>query len=95
MIKHYLVDRRDRYTIEFRPQSDGTVKLFATEYPSNPYGGGPHDHHLYSSGEICVSAGHEPRTLDKAAAIAMVWCEGWSKYIRTGRFPSGSKRVNV
>ena len=95
MIKNYLVNKADRYTVDLRPQSNGTVKLFALSYPPNPYGGGAHDHHLYGSGEICVSAGHEPRSLDKTAAIAMVWCEGWSSYIRTGRFPSGSKRVNV
>jgi hypothetical protein len=95
VIKHYVVNKVDRYTIELRPQSDGTVKPFALEHPPDPYGGNAHTHHLYSSGEICVAAGHEPRSFDKAAAIAMVWCEGWSTYVRTGHFPSGSKRVNV
>ena len=95
MIKHYLVNKRDRYTIEYRPQSGGTIKLFALGHPPDPYGSGVATNHLYSTGEICVSAGHEPRSLDQAKAIAMVWCEGWSAYVRTGKFPSGSKRINV
>ncbi len=95
MIKHYLVNKRDRYTIEFRPQRGGTFKLFALSHPADPYPKGADENHLSSSGEICVSAGSEPRTIDKAQAIAMVWCEGWSTYIRTGKFPTGGKRVNV
>jgi hypothetical protein len=95
VIKHYLVNRRDRYTIEFRSQPNGTIKLFALDHPPDPYASGAATNHLYSTGEICVSAGHEPQSLDQAKAIAMVWCEGWSTYVRTGRFPSGSKRVNV
>ena len=95
MIKHYLVNKRDRYTIEFRPQSDGTIKMFALDHPYDPYGKSVSENHLYPSDEICVLAGREPRTMDKAAAIAMVWCEGWSTYIRTGTFPTGGKRVNV
>ena len=95
MIKHYLVNKTDHYTIDYRPQSNGTIKLFATEHPYNPYGGPVTEHHLYSSDEICVASGHEPRTMDRAAAIAMVWCEGWSQYVRSGVFPKGSKRVNV
>jgi hypothetical protein len=95
VIKHYLVNKQDQYTIDFRQQSNGTIKLFAIEHPGDPWGKGVSENHLYSSGEICVSPGREPRTYDKAAAIAMVWCEGWSTYVRTGDFPSGSKRVNV
>ena len=95
MIKHYMVDKRDRYTIEFRPQRGGTFKLFALSHPADTYSNGVGTHHLYPSGEICVSSGKEPRTIDKAQAIAMVWCEGWSFYIRTGRFPNTAKRVNV
>lgn len=94
MIKNYLVDHCDAYTIDFR-QSDGTVKLFALKHPPNPYGGGVTDHHLYSTDEICVAAGHEPQTMDEAIAIALYWCEGWSAYIRTGRFPKGTKRYNL
>jgi hypothetical protein len=92
---HFVVDRRDRYTVDAYSQSDGTVKIYASEHPPDPWGKGVSENHLYSSGEICVAAGHEPTSFDQAKAIAMVWCEGWSKYVRTGVFPKGSKRVNV
>ena len=95
MIKHYLVNKRDRYEIDFREQSDGTYKMYAVDHPADPYGKGASENHLYSGGEICVATGHAPRTLDRAKAIAMAWCEGWSTYVRTGKFPGGAKRVNV
>ena len=94
MIKQYLVDHCDEYTIDFR-QSGGTIKMFALKHPENPRGGAVTDHHLYSSGEICVAAGHEPRTMDQAIAIALYWCEGWSAYIRSGYFPKSTKRYKV
>ena len=95
MIKEYRVDGRDYYKIDIRPQSDGTIKSFALDHPSDPWGKGVEENHLYSTGEICVSKGQEPRTMDRAKAIAMVWCEGWSVYVRTGVFPKGAKRINV
>jgi hypothetical protein len=95
MLKRYRVNGSDDYTIDYRAQADGTYKMFAVDHPSNPCGGCVSDHHLYSSGEICVSAGNEPRSLDRAKAIAVRWMEGYSKYIRTGEFPNGPARVNV
>ncbi len=95
MTKNYVVDGTHRFTIDFRLQSNGTYKLFALEHPDNPYGGSVQDHHLYSSGEICITAGFEAKTLDRARAMAMLWCEGWSQYIQTGSFPTGRRQVNV
>ncbi len=94
MICNFVVDGVDRYSIDIRPSGSG-LKLFAVSYPANKRGGGVTAHHLYSSGEICVAAGHEPRTVDNAKAIAMYWCNGWSKYIRGGQFPNDGGRVNV
>ncbi len=94
MTCNFLVDGVDRYSIEVR-QSGSYYTLHAITYPPNNRGGGVTDHHLYSSGQICVSAGYEPRTIDRAKAIAMSWCEGWSKYVRGYDFPNGAKRVNV
>lgn len=94
MICNFLVDGVDRYSIEIR-SNDSYYTLHAINCPSNNRGGGVNDHHLYSSGEICVSSGNEPRSIDRAKAIAMSWCEGWSQYVRTGVFPNGPKRVNV
>lgn len=94
MLKRYRVNGRDDYAIEF-VASEGKFKLFAREHPADPYGKPVNDCHLYSSGEICVAAGHEPVTLDRAKAIAVHWMEGWSQYVRTGEFPKGSRRVTV
>jgi hypothetical protein len=94
MTCNFLVDGVDRYAIEIRSNGDHYT-LHAMTYPPNNQGGGVSDHHLYSSGEICVSSGYEPRSVDRAKAIAMSWCEGWSQYVRTGVFPNGPKRVNV
>jgi len=35
--------------------------------------------------KICISVGHEPRTLEKAKKISMEWAELTHTYIRTGR----------
>ncbi|GHS92913.1 hypothetical protein FACS1894203_5510 [Bacteroidia bacterium] len=35
--------------------------------------------------KICISTGHEPRTLDKAKKISMEWAELTHNYINTGR----------
>ena len=95
MIKHYVVNGHDRYCIEFQRQSNGTFKLYAREHPPDPYGKPVNDNHLYASGEICVAAGYEPTTLDRAKAIAVHFMEGWSRYIRIGTFPTGARRVTV
>ena len=95
--KHYRIDGEDLYTITYEKQGwlNTTYKIICTKHPHNPRSTSVHDCHLYSSGEICVAAGKAPKTLDKAKAIAMAWCEGYSTYIRTGVFPNGAKRVNV
>ncbi len=85
----------DQYTIAFRPQPNGTYKIYSLEHPYNPHSADVTKCHLYSSGEICVAAGQEPRTLDRAKAIAMFWIDGYSKYIRSGVFANGAAKVNV
>lgn len=96
VIKHYH-DRHagHRFTIEFRPEPDGTYSLWALESPTNPHGGGVTTHHLYGSGEICVADGRKPRSLDRAVAIAVYWMNRYSTYVRTGAFPQTPGRVNV
>lgn len=85
----------DMYTLEFRRQSDGHWDIHAIESPHNPQDTSVSICHLYSSGEVCVMAGKEPRTLDRALAIAFFWMDGYSAYIRTGKFPTAAKKVNV
>lgn len=95
MIKEYRVNGRDDFRIDFRSQPEGTIKMFPLEYPVDPTGASLVSKHLLSSGEICVSSGNEPRTLDRAKAIAVLWMEGYSKFIRTGTFPNAGGRVTV
>jgi hypothetical protein len=94
VICKFLVDGVDRYSIDIR-HNGSYYTLHAMQYPPNRRGGGVTTHHLYESGEICVSAGNEPRTIERAKAIAMFWCDGWSNYVRGRDFPNGGKKVNV
>ncbi len=93
--KRYRIDGLDEYTIEYRWQSAGYYKIFATLCPDDPHGGAPSTHHRYDGGQICVAVGREPRTLDRAVAIASLWMKRYSQYIRTGRFEDSGGRVNV
>lgn len=93
--KNYRVDGRDDYTVSYTQQRDGTYKIHCSRHPPNPQSRRVDDCHLYSNGNVCVAAGKEPRTLDKAIAIGLVFCQGYSKYVRTGIFPNGRQRVNV
>ena len=95
MMKNYRVNGRDQYQIDFRPQPNGTIKLFALEHPADSHGAAVSENHLYSTGEVCVAAGHEPRSMDRAKAVAVHWMEGFSEYVRTGEFPKGGRRVSV
>lgn len=95
MKKSYVVGRNDKYTVNYVGQSDGTIKMFAELHPTDPHGAAVTESHLYSTGEICVSAGNAPETMDRAKAIAVHWMEGYSEYVRSGEFPTGSRRVHV
>jgi hypothetical protein len=96
MTREFIVNGTDRYLIRFDPQTNGTYKLFVLKCPPDPFRKGVSENHLNASGQICISAGNEPRTLDRARAIAQFWCSGWSTFIRTGgSFPNRAKRVDV
>ncbi len=49
----------------------------------------PHACHLFPDGRVCL--GEEPSggapTLAEAYARSVVWCNGYSVYLRTGSFP--------
>lgn len=94
MIYKLVVDGVDQYSIDLR-WNGSYYTLHPISYPPNVRGGGVLTHHLYDNGSVCVSAGNEPRTIDRAKAIAQFWACGWSKYQRTGVFPNGANRVNV
>ena len=93
--KRYRIGGRF-FTLRFVPNWWGSKwKIYADEHPPDPWGKGVGHNHLYASGEVCVAAGKEPGTLDRAIAIGQVWAHGWVEYCRTGEFPKGPKRVNV
>jgi hypothetical protein len=85
----------DYFTITYYPQRNGTYKLYCLEHPHDPFGKSATENHLFSSGQICVTAGREPTTFDQARAIAAAFIDGWSEYVRTGTFPKGSRSYNV
>ncbi len=93
--KRYRVRGSDTYTIHFERQAGGTYRIRCTEHPTNRYSSDATKCHLYNSGNVCVTAGKEPRSLDRAVAVAQVWMNGYSSYVRTGKFPNGKSRVNV
>ena len=93
--KRYRVDGANEYAIDYRQQSNGTFKIVATDCPSDSHGKGPETHHRYASGEICVAEGREPKSLDRAKAIAMAWIDGYEEYLATAQFPTGKRRIKV
>lgn len=96
MLKSYLVHNQDRYQIDYR-LTGSRYELFALIRPIDPHRGRVLECHVYDSGKICVAAGQEPTTMDRAEAIAHMWMHGYSAYIRDpqGKFPNGACRVNV
>lgn len=97
MIKSYVVHGRDHYRIDFRPQSTGTITLFVLDRPADPHRGSASSCHVFADGHVCVATGKEPRTMDRAQAVAQMWMHGYSTYIRDPRgvFPNKACRVNV
>lgn len=84
----------DSYTIDF-VQDGEIIRLYCLEHPHNPRSTNVSECHLYSSNEICVAKGKEPRTLDRAVAISQLFVNGYSQYVRTGSFPNKACKVNV
>ena len=85
----------DVYGINYERTASGDYEIRCTQHPHNPYDDSVLKTHLYSDGRVCVSPGKEPETLDRAKGVAYAWMMGYSHYVRTGEFPSGSVRVNV
>lgn len=91
----YRVDDWASFRLEFRRESDGTYTIWCLEQPHNPHGGSVQDHHLYSSGQVCVSAGREPRSLARAIAIAQIFMNSFCHWCATGQRGRTGGRVNV
>jgi hypothetical protein len=86
----------DEYVIEFRYDwLKGYHVIYCFDHPPCPYPRNTPKDHLYGDGRISVTEGKEPKTRDKAKAIAQVWMNGWSCYIRTGHFSNRGRKVYV
>ncbi len=70
----FRVNGIDDYSIDIR-WNGSYYTLHPLNYPLTRRGGTAATHHLFDSGQICVSAGKEPRTIDNAKAICMAWCK--------------------
>ena len=95
--KHYReTTYGDVYVIQYRSQDDG-YHIYCSHHPGNPYSTSELDTHLNDeSGHICIERSKfNPQKLDQAKAVAFAWMQGYSQYIRTGRFPNEAKRVHV
>ena len=93
--QRYRVDGDDEFLLRFAREDDGTFSIWCDDHPYNRHGGGAQDHHLYSNGQVCVTVGREPTSLDRAIAIGHVFMTSfahWCKYGTRGR--TGGK-VNV
>jgi hypothetical protein len=95
--KTYRIDGTDVYEIDYVRQSNGTFRLYCHRHPPIPaaYSKSVEKCHLYADGQICVSAGKSPTSLDQAQAIGMFFCRGFSQYVRRGVFPNGAAKIDV
>ena len=88
-------EHKHRYQIEYAWNGTYYV-MYVLERPPCPRPDEhPNNYHLLAGDQICVTQGREPRTLDRAQAIAYVWMRGYSEFLATGRFPNPAHRVNV
>ena len=95
--RNHRDDYTDEYVIEFRHDGD-VYWLYCNARPSNDYDDGVNvdKTHLHSCcGQICVSKGKEPRSMEFAEAFAHYWMSGYSEMARTGEFPDDGAAVEV
>lgn len=85
---------RARLWLGIFDSGSGYFRLYAESYPSCEFELG-RAAHLLANDEICVLAGHEPRSKERAKAIALLWIRGFGIYCREGHFPNEGGRVNV
>jgi hypothetical protein len=86
---------KDRYTIAYWREADGTYTIHAEERPHDPFLINDEAHVALKGTKVCVTPGKEPRDFERAEVIAHAWMFGYSVYVRTGKFPKGAVRVNV
>ncbi len=85
----------DHYKIAYQKEDNGTLSLWAEKRPDDPFRIKDEAHVDLDGEKICVRPGQEPRSLERAEAIAHTWMAGYSEYVRTGEFPKGTRRVDI
>lgn len=83
------------YTIEYREDASGKIKMHVTEHPKPPGGNNPNFSHLNTDGTICVTPGREPKNFESAEAIAFLFMRGFSHYVQTGKAAPSGGRVEM
>jgi hypothetical protein len=84
-----------RYRIEYA-WNGSFYAMYVLERPPSPQPDlHPNTYHLLEADKVCVAQGREPKTLDRAKAIAYVWMRCYSQFVKTGHFPNPAHRVNV
>jgi hypothetical protein len=66
---------------------DGSVYQVQVVFPEVEGQYSPHNGHLYSDGTICFGDEHGLPTLEQAYAKSVVWANGFTVFLRTGKFP--------
>jgi hypothetical protein len=68
---------------------DGSAYQVKVVSPDVEDGLSPHECHVFPDGRICLGdvAGGGMPSLEEAYARSVVWCNGFSVYVKTGRFP--------
>lgn len=85
----------DLYVIRYE-DCGSTWRMYAEERPENRFTRNSLKDHLLAGDQICVDRDKfNPRTFEEAAAVAYLWMQGFSQYIRCGVFPVTGGRVNV
>lgn len=83
------------FLLRFEPKHDGTYAIKCLKHPRDPHGKNTQHHHLFTTDYICISKGFEPKTQREAVRLGVFWMYGYSEYIATGLFPSGTLKVDI
>lgn len=96
---YYQMPSGATYKIQYRHYGDGPMgpshyRMKVTDHPPCIYPLGLYSH-LLEADFICVLQGREPRTIERAQAVAFHWMTGFEAYRQSGEFPNGPARFDV
>ncbi len=83
-----------QYRLAYDSEGRGYYQVRALDHPSCNYPLGV-PAHLLTADLICVAQGREPRTIERAKAVAFCWMTGFESYRRTGVFPDNAVRFDI